>query len=62
MKAIGMILLLLGSLLVMVLPLERIFRNLGNPIPPFWGALFLLIGLILIWIDGSAWPREEERR
>ncbi len=62
MKLIGMILLFLGSLLIMVLPANRIFLNLGNPIPPFWGALFLLIGLILLWIDGTAWPREEERR
>ena len=61
MKGLGMILILLGSLLVMLIPLERIFRNLGYPIPPFWGAVFLLVSLLLLWIDGTAWPEGERR-
>ena len=62
MKQFGMILLLLGSFLIMVMPFERIFRNLGYPIPPFWGALFLLVGLLLLWIDGTAWHEGERSR
>ncbi|MBI1893707.1 MAG: hypothetical protein HYS14_06315 [Candidatus Rokubacteria bacterium] len=62
MKQLGMILLFLGSLLVMVMPFERIFRNLGYAIPPFWGALFLLVGLLLLWIDSTAWHEGERRR
>ncbi len=60
MKQLGMILFVLGSLLIMVLPFERIFRNVGYAIPPFWGALCLLVGLLLLWIDGTAWHRGEE--
>ena len=43
MKQLGMILFVLGSLLIIVMPFERIFRNVGYAIPPFWGALFLLV-------------------
>lgn len=62
MKQVGMILSLLGWLLVIVMPFERIFRNLGYPIPPFWGAVCLLVGLLLLWIDGTAWHPGEKRR
>lgn len=62
MKQFGMILLWLGALLTMVLPFGRIFRNLGYPVPPFWGAVLLLVGLLLLWIDGTAWHEGERSR
>ena len=62
MKQVGMILFVLGSLLVMVMPFERIFRNLGYAIPPFWGVLFVLVALLILWIDGTAWHPGEKRR
>jgi len=62
MKLVGMILFVLGALLIMVMPFERIFRNVGYAIPPFWGAAFLLVGLLLLWIEGTAWREGERRR
>ncbi len=62
MKQLGMILLWLGALLTMVLPFVRIFRNLGYPVPPLSGAVLLLVGLLLLWIDGTAWHPGEKRR
>ncbi len=62
MKQFGMILLWLGALLTMVLPFGRIFRNLGYPMAPLWGAALLLVGLLLLWIDGTVWHPGEKHR